>query len=111
MSHLFVDFQILGSKSQLEGANEGAESEELSQEQLPGRPEAQDNSSQNAASILNPPPSAVQLPGIPQTLRDHLLVKQCQEIKARYMATFHAKLASVREDFQITHKQVMGPHQ
>jgi hypothetical protein len=95
----------------LEGANKGAESEEALQEQLPGRPEAQDNLSQNAASILNTPPSAVQLTGIPQTLRDHLLVKQCQEIKARYMATFHAKLASVREDFQITHKQVIGPHQ
>lgn len=44
-------------------------------------------------------------PDVPRTLRDDLLLKQCEEIKSKYLAPFHAKLAAVQADFQSASKQ------
>lgn len=43
---------------------------------------------------------------IPRTLRDDVLVKQSQEIKSKYMASFHAKLASGVAEFESANLQV-----
>ncbi|KAG0565163.1 hypothetical protein KC19_8G169500 [Ceratodon purpureus] len=48
----------------------------------------------------------VNRPDVPRTLRDDLLLKQCEEIKAKYLAPFHAKLGTVQADFQSASKQV-----
>jgi len=45
-------------------------------------------------------------PDVPRTLRDDLLLKQCEDIKSKYLAPFYAKLAAVQADFQSTRKQV-----
>ena len=45
---------------------------------------------------------------VPRTLRDDLLLKQCNEIKERYLATFNAKLATMRADFHSARKQVLS---
>ncbi|XP_024403200.1 uncharacterized protein [Physcomitrium patens] len=43
---------------------------------------------------------------VPRTLRDDLLLKQCEDIKTKYLAPFYAKLAAVQADFQSATKQV-----
>lgn len=48
----------------------------------------------------------VQRPNVPRTLRDDLLLKQCEDIKSKYLATFHAKLAAVKAGFESASKQV-----
>lgn len=48
----------------------------------------------------------VQRPNVPRTLRDELLLKQCEEIKSKYLAPFHAKLAAVKAGFESASKQV-----
>lgn len=48
----------------------------------------------------------VNRPDVPRTLRDDLLLKQCEEIKAKYLAPFYAKLGAVQADFQSASKQV-----
>lgn len=48
----------------------------------------------------------VRRPNVPRTLRDDLLLKQCEDIKSKYLATFHAKLAAVKAGFESASKQV-----
>ncbi|CAM6114787.1 unnamed protein product [Calypogeia fissa] len=52
--------------------------------------------------------AAVRLLGskIPRTLRDDVLIKQCQEIRSKYMGSFHAKLAVALADFENANLQV-----
>ena len=78
-------FQILKVKSRTEGEGEG-----LATVSNAGRLEAGEN--------LN-------RPDVPRTLRDDLLLKQCEEIKVKYLAPFYAKLAAVQADFQGASKQ------
>ncbi|KAJ7548808.1 hypothetical protein O6H91_07G028200 [Diphasiastrum complanatum] len=44
---------------------------------------------------------------IPRTLRDDFLLKECQEVRGKYMSPLYSKLAVAREDFESSYKQVL----
>lgn len=95
-------FQVLGVSSHTGEAADQERQQHASQSRT-GNGQASESNQEQLASTAN----SLRL-NVPRTLRDDLLLKQCNEIKERYMATFNAKLASMRADFRSASKQVLS---
>lgn len=100
--------QEAGQFSKKRARDETVDSTTMKMQRLDDGKELKPNRSTGEANcgVTTPEREPFYLSGVPKTLRDGLLEQQCQDISAKYMSSFYAKLSASHQDYTHAHFEV-----